>query len=182
MPSPLWKWFRRYDDFRIYIGIDPGTTGAVAFMACPDQMEIASYRVVDIPTLTVTRGRKKGTVPNHQAVIQLFTSKYLRPDRVYVSLEKPPPQMGPQTRYSDVILGHFYAMWPLFLLSKGFRLTEVPPAAWKKALKIGREKDDARRKALEWFPKADILRKKDHNRAEGLLLAEYLRRTHVREY
>lgn len=179
MSSPLWKFFRRYAEFRMYVGIDPGATGAIAFVACPDPMEITSYRTVDIPTFTVTRGKKKGTVPNHQAIIQLFDSQYLNPRRVYVCLEAPPPSTGPGRAYGDIMLGRAYAMWPLFILSKGFHLLEVAPRAWKAALKIGKEKDDSRQKALKWFPKADAHRKKDHNRAEALLLAENYRRTHI---
>ena len=60
-------------------------------------------------------------------------------------------------------------------------LTKVPvhyvsPAKWKRHFGLGRDKEDARRLAIERYPRiADRLsRKKDEGRAEALLLATYL--------
>ena len=55
----------------------------------------------------------------------------------------------------------------------------VPPSVWKPALKIPvtlqNPKEPARLRALELWPdRADMFtRKKDHNRAESLLIARY---------
>ena len=57
-------------------------------------------------------------------------------------------------------------------------ITTVQPAVWKKAMGLGSSKDLSRSRALELFPAmADKLaRKKDHDRAEALLMAEWGRR------
>jgi crossover junction endodeoxyribonuclease RuvC len=68
-------------------------------------------------------------------------------------------------------------MWPLFLASKGSYVEEVVPTVWKKAMGLaGKDKEAARLKACGLFPHAGLSLKKDHNRAEALLLADYLRR------
>lgn len=73
-------------------------------------------------------------------------------------------------------------MWSLYLMSLGVRVETVRPAQWKKSFSLqgGKtNKEAARLKALSLWPTlaADNLKfKKDHNRAEALLLAEYLRR------
>lgn len=177
---------------RVLVAIDPGQTGAIAFR-CGD-----AYAVVDIP-VTVTKrkktrrtskkerratGKKTKTVDaEHRefdlpAVVALFA--LLKPvrGRVHALVEKVPVTLGPGRLYADVMLNRAYAMWPLFLLARGYRLYEEPPDAWKAALKIpkGATKEDCRKLAAGMFPAADIPLVKHHNRAEALLLTEHLDR------
>lgn len=51
-------------------------------------------------------------------------------------------------------------------------LHEVAPTAWKRAVGLGKDKDAAREMAARIYPQhAELLRrKKDHNRAESILL------------
>jgi hypothetical protein len=52
----------------------------------------------------------------------------------------------------------------------------IEPSMWKRALRLpGRDKEQARQKALAIFPQAASLlaRKKDHQRAEAMLIAFY---------
>jgi hypothetical protein len=52
----------------------------------------------------------------------------------------------------------------------------VEPAVWKRAFRLpGKDKEAARQRALDLFPAAHALlaRKRDHGRAESLLLAHY---------
>ena len=46
-------------------------------------------------------------------------------------------------------------------------------AIWKRALGLGKDKEQARLRAMQLFAGADLRRKKDHGRAEALLLAWY---------
>lgn len=57
-------------------------------------------------------------------------------------------------------------------------ITTVQPAIWKKAMGLGSSKDLSRARTLELFPAtADKLaRKKDYDRGEALLMAEWGRR------
>ena len=46
-------------------------------------------------------------------------------------------------------------------------------AIWKRALGLGKDKEQARLRAMQLFAGADLRRKKDHGRVEALLLAWY---------
>lgn len=176
----------------VLVGIDPGQTGAIAFWCWKH------YCVVDIPvTVTKVRKTKKNNYKQRKAtgkktriancevrefdltaICELF--KLLKPvkPRVHVILEKIPVTIGKRGRkYAEIILNRAYAMWPLFLHSKGYKVSQEKPGVWKEAFGLlGKEKEDDRHKALSFFPTADILRVKDHDRADALLLVEYLRR------
>lgn len=58
-------------------------------------------------------------------------------------------------------------------------VTFVPPRVWKKAMGLSSDKEASLTMARKLWPKAPLARKKDNNRAEALLLAEYLRRENV---
>ena len=46
-------------------------------------------------------------------------------------------------------------------------------AIWKRALGVGKDKEQARLRAMQLFAGADLRRQNDHGRAEALLLAWY---------
>lgn len=175
----------------ILIGIDPGNSGAIAFRCA------RFYAVIDIPQIITkvkksrkttykqrqATGAKTRTVlstvsePDHGTICAVFN--LLRPlrKRITVVLEKIPISIGPGRKYADILINRAYAMWPLFLYSRGLSTLEVRPGIWMGEMKLlNRDKEDSRRMALRMFPHADAKRKKDHNRAEALLLTEYLRR------
>lgn len=166
------EWFRvRKKDQIVFIGIDPGATGAVAFFSGPHHV------VFDIPTLKITRGKKKKTAFNYPAIVRLFRLLSIGTKKAekVVCLEEPPPSMGPGRHYAEIMLARAYELWPLFVMSKGWELHTVSPSQWKKDVGLlKKDKDDSRFKAMKLFPKAAITRKKDHNRAEALLLAKYI--------
>lgn len=54
----------------------------------------------------------------------------------------------------------------------------VSPQRWKKAMGVNQDKLKSLTVARELWPNAPLSRMKDHGRAEALLIAEYLRRTH----
>ena len=62
--------------------------------------------------------------------------------------------------------------------ANNFRLDYVAPGVWKRTFGLSKDKELSRRKATELFPqhRHNLARKKDHNRAEALLIAEYARR------
>jgi Holliday junction resolvasome RuvABC endonuclease subunit len=60
------------------------------------------------------------------------------------------------------------------VLAKGIPLREVSASNWKKHFKLNREAEKSRSLAIKMFPAVSGLhRKRDHNRAEALLLAVY---------
>jgi crossover junction endodeoxyribonuclease RuvC len=57
------------------------------------------------------------------------------------------------------------------------RVFYVIPQVWKKAMSLNSEKERSLAAARIAFPQAKLLLKKDHGKAEALLIAEYARRT-----
>jgi len=62
----------------------------------------------------------------------------------------------------------------------GVRVEYVSPQRWKKALGLGRDKDESRMQAIERWPGSAGLfaRKKDNGRAEAALIAFWFLETH----
>ncbi|XVF04829.1 hypothetical protein REPUB_Repub05bG0119000 [Reevesia pubescens] len=74
--------------------------------------------------------------------------------------------------------GFGYGLWIGILVASGFSLVPVSSLLWKKEFELagaGSTKDDSRRMASTLFPSlSDLLkRKKDHGRAEALLISAY---------
>jgi hypothetical protein len=63
--------------------------------------------------------------------------------------------------------------WDGLLATLGLAYTRVRPGVWKKALGLTRDKEQTRLRAMQLYPGADLRRKKDHGRAEALLLARW---------
>lgn len=57
--------------------------------------------------------------------------------------------------------------------ARGFPVEWVTASRWKRYFALGRDKEQARAKAIQLYPQADLHRKKDHNRAEAILIARY---------
>jgi crossover junction endodeoxyribonuclease RuvC len=57
------------------------------------------------------------------------------------------------------------------------RVVYVTPRAWKTEMKVTADKDQSLVAARLMFPQAILQLKKDHGKAEALLIAEYARRT-----
>lgn len=180
-----------YED-DIYLGIDPGTTGAIGLICnkLSAAIDIPVYRYDVIRTKVLSEekqaetGRKTkrvhGTVGefDYSAICDLFKLFKDCKDRLIVSLEKIPQRAGKgPIRTADIKIYAAWAMWPLFLTSKRYVFEEPRPNEWKQAMGLaGKDKEAARQKALKLFPSCEgIKRKKDHNRAEALLLALYVR-------
>jgi crossover junction endodeoxyribonuclease RuvC len=71
------------------------------------------------------------------------------------------------------MFGEGYGIVHCAVIANGMVLTEVRPGIWKKAMGVGGDKDEARRRASELFPlfKSYFVRKMDDGRAEAALLA-----------
>ncbi|KAH7837140.1 hypothetical protein Vadar_010076 [Vaccinium darrowii] len=93
----------------------------------------------------------------------------------YVEQSIPYPQDGKQGWWSG---GFGYGLWIGILVASGFSVVPVPSSVWKNEFKLtgnGSSKDDSREAASVLFPSMSCLlrRKKDHGRAEALLIAAY---------
>jgi crossover junction endodeoxyribonuclease RuvC len=160
----------------IFLGIDPGSTGAISFLH-PRSNEKAI--AIDIPTTKVmTKKKGKPSYRTHTdlgALWSIFKSFKSSFGDLHVVIEHQQP-MPQDTALTGFTVGRNFGMWPLFFYSHGISHETVRPVAWKRNMGlIGKDKEAARLKAQKMFPGASLNRKKDHNRAEALLIAEYAR-------
>jgi hypothetical protein len=163
------------------IGIDPGSPLTIGVL-----VEGAPYKVYgdeEVAVQMVKAGRKTASWVNQAALLTAILKDLKREaaarnytpmvliERVTIrpneSLSSGVPFVGSMFLAEGICAG-LYLPYKL-----------VPPSVWKPAMKIQvtlqNPKEPARLRALELWPEhADLFtRKKDHNRAESLLLAQY---------
>ncbi len=183
----------RQDSSAVYVGVDPGVTGAIGFVCGAVSM------VIDLPTTgrpvtkqktikePVLGGPKTRTVHETrkdydlEAIVDVFRAlDATTGDRSLTCVEKAQVMIqgkAGNSAWTAYEVGVSYGLWPLFLTSRDRPFLVVEPAAWKRELALtGHDKDASRMLALSMWPDAPLKAKKHHNRAEALLLAEYARR------
>ena len=154
----------------IFIAIDPGITGAIA--AIDDQAQFVLCE--DLP---VIRHGKLAWIDSNELTSLLMTARNGRPARIVVERSQAMPGQGVSSTFCiGVVLGSILAACQRIAVP----LDLVPAAVWKRAMGLDSQKGASLDKARLLFPTADLDRRKDHNRAEALLLAEYGRRTLTR--
>ncbi len=157
----------------VWIGIDPGLTGAFAIIR---GREIQFF---DMPTITVQGGKTKRNEYDAAAIVSILEGAVARSWSRTVAIEKQ-QAMPDQGVVSMFRIGVGYGI--LLGILAGLRIPHelVAPASWKRALMPDAPKDKGASilAACRLFPQvADQLkRKKDHARSDALLIAEYARR------
>lgn len=158
---------------QIVIGIDPGVTGAIAAI----DFRGALLAVKDIPVMMIGKGGGKVKYQVNAAALTRCMMDIADGDAddVLVAIEAvhAMPAQGVSSVFS---LGDSAGCIRGVVQSRGYRLEYTSPAAWKRSFGLSSDKEEARSKAIQLFPMAPLSRKKDHNRAEALLIAEYSRR------
>lgn len=150
----------------IYIGVDPGLTGGVA-MIVPEM----GVNVIDMPTVEYS---KAGAVK--RAVDCNGLAKWLGPRiggiaiTLFIERVNAMPGQGVSSMFS---LG--MSFWGVVGVAAGLGIPVelVEPRAWKRYFGLGPDKDQARGLASRLYPSVDLSKKKDHGRAEALLIARY---------
>lgn len=152
----------------VYVGIDPGLTGAIVALL-PD----GTAEFHDMPTLTV---KKKQTLD--YAGLAHILRRYPKRGECMAAIEFVSSMPG-QGVASMFKFGQVYGAALATMATLQIPYRTITPPVWKRAFRlIGCDKDESRARALELFPGVvEYLRlKKNHGRADALLLAEYLRR------
>lgn len=167
----------------IYLGIDPGITGAIAMIAYgteDGQPRQGPVLVADLPYIgdepdilglwEILGGwsiRYNGHHPATSGSIVTIAIEYQAP------FAAPGRAMGVTSAFK---LGHDYGMLKAFAYTYGLRVLLPRPAAWKRSFGLtGKDKDASRLLAMQRWPGVDLSLKKHHGRAEALLLAEWAR-------
>lgn len=152
----------------IYLGIDPGKSGALAILSSTGEAQ-----VFDTPVISDGSRRQYDL----DALSRLLTSP--TPDLpIKAAIEEigPIPKQGVVASF---YMGYGLGLWHVALSMSSIPFIRVRPQVWKKEFGlIGKNKDASRLRAIELFPqlKDQLKRKKDDGRAEALLIAEWMRR------
>ncbi|KFK32471.1 hypothetical protein AALP_AA6G246300 [Arabis alpina] len=159
------------------LGIDPDLSGALALLKTDHLSGSCSEaQVFDTPHLPVLVGKRIRKRLDAKSIVQLIQSLDLPSgSRAYIEQSNPFPKDGKQGWYSG---GFGYGLWIGTLVASGFSVVPVPASLWKRHFQLAGgscAKDDSRRVASELFPSlsSQLKRKKDHGRAEALLIAAY---------
>lgn len=153
-----------------YIGVDPGLSGAYTHLYECGGGEWRLF-VADIPLLELeSAAKKKRHVVNLAGLSQAF--KNMPTSQAIIERVQSMPGQGVSSTFR---FGEAYGSIQASIVGAGHRLWYVTPAAWKKEMRLGRDKEKARHMALTEFPECAefFSRKRDHGRAEAALIALY---------
>lgn len=155
------------------IGIDPGLNGAIAIMEATTGK---LTQVIDMPTVVVKSGNsmKRKVMPYLIASeIEAFTQYGAR---AFVEQVSAMPGQGVTSMFG---FGESYGLVRGVLAGMGVPVDLVPPAKWKRDLKVNAGKDGARALAMTLWPDmaGEFKRVKDDGRAESALIAHWGRLT-----
>ncbi|CAH2060719.1 unnamed protein product [Thlaspi arvense] len=158
------------------LGIDPDLSGALALLKIDHILDSSEAQVYDTPHLPVLVGKSVRKRLDAKSIVQLIRSLDIPSgSTAYIEQSTPFPKDGKQGWYSG---GFGYGFWIGTLVASGFSVVPVPSSLWKRHFQLAGgncTKDDSRRVASELFPSlsSQLKRKKDHGRAEALLIAAY---------
>jgi len=157
----------------LYIGIDPGVTGAIAVI----DGECRCLYLNDCPTEKSTRKSSRKIVSAIGITNIIKEIKGLK-GRCQALLEEPiamPREGRTMGAVSMLSYGRGVGIWEGALSTYGIKYYTVMPRVWKKELLNSSDKREAVKTARKLFPeyKKKLIKTK-HGRAEALLIAYYL--------
>lgn len=154
----------------IFLGLDPGLTGALAFLEYSKEGNLVGVGVYDTPTLTIVKGKTpclEYDIPGMAGCLSQFAK-----DDTHVIIENAQamPKQGVKSTWTT---GYGFGIWLGIVAAFHLPYTRVSPRVWKKALSLNSDKETSRLRAQQLFPTADLRLRKHHHRSEALLLAWY---------
>lgn len=160
----------------IVLGIDPGLTGAVSAICGTRGL----LDVADLPTCSngLETGRMLRWI-DPAALCQLLRDWSQRFDfaqhHVQAVIERPIAMPGQQI---STAASNFDSLGAIrgVLASKGIDCRLITPNSWKRYYRLGTDKHESMRIAVDLYPDAPIKLKKHHNRAEAILIGRYVLR------
>ena len=171
----------------IFLGIDPGLSGALAVF----DSETKAISFVDTPVVEIRVGKKIKHQQDAYAITSLLRALTAGKD-VMVTIEKVQAMPGSDGKGGRQAMGatsafNFglgFGMWLGILAALEIPHQQVHPATWKAVMMRDstKDKDASRVKAMQLFPQSakDLTRKKDHGRADALLMAAWAMRVSAR--
>jgi crossover junction endodeoxyribonuclease RuvC len=150
----------------IAIGIDPGLSGAIAVLG--DAGEVLD--LWDMPTIQVGKTGFVKRALDVNGLAKLLETAATCNTRAFIERVSAFPGQGVGSMFS-LGMSFWGAAGVVAALKIPFALVE--PKDWKGHFRLNADKELARGLASRYYPSADLSRKKDHGRAEALLIARY---------
>jgi crossover junction endodeoxyribonuclease RuvC len=157
------------------VGIDPGLAGAVAVLAAHGALQA----LADTPVLVLKVQRGTRLAYDVPGMVELLRPYAGHQAHVYIEESQPMPGQGTRSMFT---VGLGYGLWLGIITALSLPYTSVRPGVWKRSMTLGKDKEASRLRAQQLYPSADLRRKKDHGRAEAVLLASYglMRQRHTK--
>ena len=154
----------------LIIGIDPGLSGSICFLIDGKILD-----VIEMPTMA--EGKKNKRQVNGSQVFNEITkrTKEYQKNQVRVVIEQVSAMPG-QGVTSMFNFGQSFGVLKGVCTAMQLPMYFVRPAKWKKYFNlINSEKDASRTRAIEIFPyfSSNLSKKKDTNKADAILIANY---------
>ena len=160
------------------IGIDPGITGSVCFFEDGKIID-----VVEMPNMAEGKKNKK-QVNGAQIYYEISSRiKNIKKEEIKVIIEQVSAMPG-QGVTSMFNFGQSFGILKGICSAMQLPMYFVRPAKWKKYFNlINSEKDASRTKAIEIFPyfSSQLSKKKDSNKADAILIANFYYETYKTE-
>ena len=158
----------------VYIGIDPGLSGAIAAV---DESGKVKF-VDDLPTISSSKGKKELHLPEVAKIVSRLMSDT---GLVFGAVEKVGARPG-QGVVSMFRFGLATGQMHGILTGMKIPIILVRPQVWQKEFLRYTDGPDNKAKSVlaasYRFPDISLPRKKDHGKAEALLIAEFCRKYH----
>jgi crossover junction endodeoxyribonuclease RuvC len=152
----------------LYLGVDPGLSGALAFL----DTEKGHLHVLDMPVLEVSRNGKKKREVSAPLLANILNAVDGTDVVAVVERVSAMPGQGVTSMFS---FGRSLGIIEGALAACQISITFVSPQVWQKAAGVRGGKDGSRQRACELFPNYAKMfeRKKDDGRADAALMAWY---------
>lgn len=142
----------------VVIGVDPGLSGAIAW--------VEDGKILDVTDLPVMDGRIDAST------LADMIESHPKPECVVIEKVSSMPGQGVASTFKfgqsyGALLGVFGAL--------KYKIVHVTPRRWKRDMGLSSDKEMARAAAIDRWPESAhyLSRKKDHGRAEAALLVAW---------
>jgi len=159
----------------IIIGIDPGITGSICFLVDGKIID-----VIEMPTMAEGKKNKRQVNGSqiYNEIIKRIHKVSKQDIRVVIEQVSAMPGQGVTSMFN---FGQSFGILKGICSAMQLPVYFVRPAKWKKYFGlINSEKDASRTKAIEMFPyfSSELSKKKDSNKADAILIANFYHETY----
>ena len=159
----------------LIIGIDPGISGSICFFE--------DGKIIDVINMpTMTDGKKNKKQVNGSQIYNEISKRIKKAEdqniRVVIEQVSAMPGQGVTSMFN---FGQSFGILKGICSAMQLPMYFVRPAKWKKYFNlINSEKDASRTRAIEIFPyfSSELSKKKDSNKADAILIANFYYETY----